>query len=33
MLHLFPYKFDSKEKFHAFLVTETKAADESPLSA
>ena len=29
MLHLFPYKFDSKEKFHAFLVTETKAADES----
>ena len=29
MLHLFPYKFDSKEKFHAYLVAETKAADES----
>ena len=29
MLHAFPYKFDSKEKFHAFLVTESKAADES----
>jgi hypothetical protein len=29
MLHLFPYRFDSKEKFHAFLLKEQKAADES----
>jgi hypothetical protein len=28
MLHVFPYQFDTKEKFHAFLVTEVKAADE-----
>jgi hypothetical protein len=29
MLHVFPYRFDSKEKFHAFLLKEQKAADES----
>jgi hypothetical protein len=29
MLHVFPYRFDSKEKFHAFLLKEHKAADES----
>jgi hypothetical protein len=29
MLHVYPYRFDSKEKFHSFLVTEVKAADES----
>lgn len=29
MLHLYPYPFDSKEKFHAFLVTEVKAADKN----
>jgi hypothetical protein len=29
MLHVYPYRFDSKEKFHAFLVMEVKAADES----
>lgn len=29
MLHIYPYRFDSKEKFHAFLVQEVKAADES----
>jgi hypothetical protein len=28
MLHVFPYRFDSKEKFHAFLVKEQKAADD-----
>jgi hypothetical protein len=29
MLHVFPHRFDSEEKFHAFLVKEVKAADES----
>jgi hypothetical protein len=29
MLHVFPHRFDSKEKFHAFLVEEVKAMDES----
>lgn len=29
MLHMYPYRFDSKEKFHAFLTQEVKAADES----
>jgi hypothetical protein len=29
MLHVFPYRFDSKEKFHAFLLKEQKAADEN----
>jgi hypothetical protein len=29
MLHVFPQRFDSEEKFHAFLVKEVKAADES----
>ncbi|MFL5496767.1 MAG: hypothetical protein ACJ8DC_20490 [Gemmatimonadales bacterium] len=29
MLHIYPYRFDSKENFHAFLVTEVKAADEN----
>jgi hypothetical protein len=29
ILHVFPHRFDSPEKFHAFLVKETKAADES----
>jgi hypothetical protein len=28
MLHVFPYRFDSREKFHAFLVKEVKAADD-----
>jgi hypothetical protein len=27
MLHVLPVQFDSKEKFHAFLVQETKDAD------
>lgn len=29
MLHVFPQRLDSKEKFHAFLVKEVKAVDES----
>ncbi len=29
MLHVFPHRFASKDKFHAFLVEESKAADES----
>jgi hypothetical protein len=29
MLHLFPYRFDSEEKFHAFLVQESKEADKN----
>jgi hypothetical protein len=29
MLHVYPYRFDSPEKFHDFLVQETKAADEN----
>jgi hypothetical protein len=29
MLHVFPFRFDSKEKFHAFLVMEVKAADKN----
>jgi hypothetical protein len=29
MLHVFPYRFDSKEKFHNFLVMEVKAADKN----
>jgi len=28
MLHVLPVRFDSKEKFHAFLVQEQKAADD-----
>jgi hypothetical protein len=29
MLHVYPYRFASEEKFHAFLVMEVKAADEN----
>ena len=29
MLHLYPYPFDSKEKFHAFLVQEVKVVDDN----
>jgi hypothetical protein len=29
MLHVFPYRFGSEEEFHAFLVKEVKAMDES----
>jgi hypothetical protein len=29
MLHVFPHRFGSEEEFHAFLVKEVKAMDES----
>ena len=29
MLHVYPYPFDSKEKFHAFLVQEVKVVDDN----
>ena len=28
ILHVFPHRFDSKEEFHAFLIEESRAADE-----
>ena len=33
MLHVFPYRFDSREKFHAFLVKEVKALDDATREA